>query len=121
MKNKLLTIATIALISITGTNFGQAPNLGSAANFVLFSTNGALAHTGGSQITGDIGTNNGSSTNFSNVNGTIHDQDGASALCATDLLAAYNVLNNTASTLIATSTMGNGQTLTEGAYHILGN
>ena len=96
--------------------FAQAPNLGSAAKFVLFSTNGPLNNTGTSPLTGDIGTNNGTSSNFVNLIGTKHDQDGASAMCATDLLAAYNQINNTPSTLIATPTLGNGQTLTAGSY-----
>lgn len=119
MKAKILQMATVvALLFFPGVNFGQAPNLGSAANFVLFSTNGPLNNTGTSYLTGDIGTNNGTSSGYNNVNGTIHDQDEASALCATDLLAAYNQLNNTSATLIANPILGNGQIITAGAYSI---
>ena len=115
MKTKLPALA-IAMLFIPALISAQAPSLGSTANFVLFSTNGPLNNTGTSPLTGDIGTNNGTSSNFINLTGTIHDQDAASALCATDLLSAYNQINNTASTLIANPILGNGQTLTAGSY-----
>jgi len=75
--------------------FSQAPNLGTAANFVLFSSVGAVTNTGISHLTGHVGTNNGSSTGFGNVDGVMHDGDGTSGQCATDLTAAYNQLNST--------------------------
>ena len=37
-------------------NVAQLPELGSAANFVLFTINGAVTNTGVSEITGDIRT-----------------------------------------------------------------
>ncbi len=119
MKNKLLIIATtVALLSIPIINFGQAPNLGTAANFVLFSTNGAVSNTGISQLTGNVGTNNGSSTAFGNVNGVMHDADGASAKCASDLLIAYNKLDSTIPTFFPAPLLGNGQILVAGVYSI---
>lgn len=119
MKNKLLLLATaLALFGLPAKNFAQAPTLGAVANYVLFSTNGPLANTGTSQLTGDIGTNNGTCSTFNNVNGVIHTMDASTALCATNLLSLYNALNNTAATLIATPTLGNGQVLTAGAYSI---
>ncbi len=99
-------------------NFGQAPNLGTAAEFVLFSTNGAVGNTGISQLTGNVGTNNGISTGFGNVNGGMHDQDGASAQCAADLLIAYNQLDATIPTFFPSSLLGNGDTLIAGVYSI---
>jgi hypothetical protein len=116
MKTFLPALVATAMFLTPALTFGQAPNLGSAANFVLFSTNGPLNNTGTSPLTGDIGTNNGTTSNFTNLVGSIHDQDGASALCATDLLAAYNQINNTPSTLIAMPTLGNGQVITAGSY-----
>ncbi|HXD91819.1 MAG TPA: hypothetical protein VNX01_01330, partial [Bacteroidia bacterium] len=68
MKTKLLLSIAIAILLFPKTNFGQAPNLGTAANFALFSTNGAVTNSGISHITGNVGTNNGSSTGFGNVN-----------------------------------------------------
>ena len=121
MKNKLLHIVTaLALLFLPNVNFGQAPNLGTVASFVLFSTNGAVTNTGISQLTGNVGTNNGSSTGFGNVNGGMHDGDGTSAQCAADLLTAYNQLAGTTATLFPASLLGGGQVLTSGVYSITG-
>src|ERR1035437_4117768 len=99
MKTQLLNLlSAIILFLIPTLLFAQAPPLGSAAKFVLFSTNGAVTNSGTSQLTGNIGTNNGSSTAFGNVNGGMHDQDSTSAQCAADLLIAYNQLNTTTPT-----------------------
>lgn len=119
MKKQLLHIITaVALLTIPTAIFAQAPNLGTAADFVLFSTNGAVSNSGISQLTGNVGTNNGSSTAFGNVNGVMHDGDGASAQCATDLLVAYNQLNSAVPTLFPAPLLGNGQTLIAGVYSI---
>ncbi len=119
MKTQLLLIVTtIITMFFPKVNFGQAPVLGTAADFVLFSTNGAVSNTGISQLTGNVGTNNGSSTAFGNVNGTMHDQDGVSAQCATDLLTAYNQLNSAVPTLFPSTLLGNGDTLTAGVYFV---
>ena len=121
MKSKLLLI-TIAVIMLTfpKVNFGQAPNLGTAANFVLFTTVGAVSNTGISQITGNVGTNSGSSTGFGNVNGVMTDNNGSSAQAASDLMIAYNQLNATVPTFFPAPLLGNGQILTPGVYSISG-
>src|ERR1035437_9833805 len=96
MKTKLLiSLTTVFLFLMPYANSTQSINLGTAGGFALFSTKGAVSNTGISQITGNIGTNSGSSTNFGNVNGVMHDGDGSSAQCAADLLIAYNKLNST--------------------------
>lgn len=119
MKKTLLSFATTAvLLSLPQVNFGQAPTLGTAANFVLFTKIGAVSNTGISQVTGNVGTNNGSSTAFGNVNGVMHDNDAASAQCATDLQIAYNQLNGTVATFFPAPLLGNGQILTAGVYSI---
>ena len=122
MKSKITyIIATLAaLILFPNTNFAQAPNLGSAASFVLFSSNGAVTNTGNTLLTGNVGTNKGSSTGFGNVDGVMHDNDGASAKCAADLLKAYNKLDSTTSTASHSVNFGNGDTLTAGVYAISG-
>ena len=60
----------------------------------LFTSVGAVTNVGTykylTHLTGNVGTNSGSSTNFGNVNGVMHDGDGASGQCASDLLIAYN-------------------------------
>ncbi len=119
MKTKLLNaLSAVILFSIQTLNFAQAPPLGVAADFVLFSTNGAVTNSGISQLTGNVGTNNGSSTFFGNVNGQMHDADGVSAQCAADLLIAYNQLNSAVPTFFPAPLLGNGDTLIAGVYNI---
>lgn len=119
MKSKfLLSITTLALLSVPAISFGQAPTLGTAANFVLFTSNGAVSNNGISQLTGNVGTNNGSSTFFGNVNGQMHDNDLASAQAAADVLAAYNQLDLLIPTNFPAALLGNGQILTPGIYSI---
>ncbi len=120
MKKRLLFILVfiVSLTTYPSASFGQAPNLGSAADFVLFSTDGAVSNSGLSQITGNVGTNNGSSTAFGNVNGVMHDGDGVSAQCAADLLIAYNQLNSAVPTFFPAPLLGNGATLNAGIYSI---
>ncbi|MEI6754879.1 MAG: ice-binding family protein, partial [Paludibacter sp.] len=110
----------VLLLLIPNAIFGQSINLGTAANFALFSTNGAVSNTGISQVTGNVGTNNGSSTAFGNVNGVMHDNDGSSAQCAADLLFAYNNLNSAIPTFFPAPLLGNGTTLVPGIYSITG-
>ena len=118
--NKLFALTAALLFLMPSTNFGQSINLGTAANFALFSTDGAIINTSISQVTGNVGTNNGSSTGFGNVNGVMHDNDGASAQCATDLLIAYNQLNSAIPTFFPSTLLGNGDTLLAGVYSISG-
>jgi len=119
MKTKLLNVlSAIMLIIMPSLIFAQAPSLGSAANFVLFSTIGPVSNSGISQLTGNVGTNNGSSTNFGNVNGVMNDHNGVSAQCAADLLIAYNLLNSAVPNYFPASLLGNGQTLIAGVYSI---
>ncbi|MDI1353623.1 MAG: ice-binding family protein [bacterium] len=119
MKNKLfLFLATVVLLMVPKAIFAQSPVMGSTSNFVLFSTNGPLANTGTSSLTGDVGTNNGTCSNFLGVVGVVHTMDVATALCAADLGTLYNQLNTTSATLIASPTLGNNQVITAGAYSI---
>jgi hypothetical protein len=111
----------ITFLSFPAAGFSQAPSLGTAADFVLFSSNGAVTNISSSHLTGNVGTNNGSSTGFGNVNGGMHDGDGTSAQCATDVLAAYNQLNATIPAFFPAALLGNGQTLTAGVYSIGSN
>jgi len=117
MKTKLLITLTAAfLFLMPHANFAQSINLGTAADFVLFSTNGSVSNTGISQLTGNVGTNNGSSTGFGNVNGVMHDQDGSTSQCAADLLIAYNQLKSAIPTDFLAPLLGNGVTLKAGIY-----
>jgi hypothetical protein len=123
MKNNLQYSILLTLSAITclpSINFAQAPDLGATANFVLFSTNGAVSNTGISQLTGNVGTNNGASTAFGNVNGVMHDNDTASIRCAADLLTVYKQLNTAIPAFFPAPLLGNGQILTAGIYSISG-
>jgi len=119
MKKKLLYLASaLALTTISTNFFAQAPTLGTAAEYVLFSTDGAVNITGPSILTGNLGTNNGTTTTFENVNGVINDANLASAQCAADLLIAYNQLNATPPNYFISQLLGNGDTLINGVYSI---
>ncbi len=113
------TLAAFSLLTISATLQAQ-PNLGSTASFVLFSTNGSVTNTGISHLTGNVGTNNGSSTGFGNVDGNMHDGGPESSQAAVDLLIAYNQLNATVPNYFPAALLGNGQTLVEGVYEISG-
>src|SRR5690606_10652123 len=53
----LLLLAAIIASFLPLTSHAQLPNLGTAENFVLFTSAGALGNTGVSTLNGDIGTN----------------------------------------------------------------
>jgi hypothetical protein len=122
MKTRLHNVfALFLLLIIPMLNFAQAPPLGVAADFVLFSTIGAVGNTGISQLTGNVGTNNGDITGFGNVNGNMHNADGITAQCAFDLQNAYNLLAATINNFTIASPIGNGDTLVAGVYSIPGS
>ncbi len=118
MKYKFPSIAFILLLTSTNIIFAQAPVLGKVADFVLFSTAGPVTNTGTSHITGNVGTNSGSSTGFGNVNGVMADGGPLSAQCANDLLHLYNQLDSAVATFHPSNLLGNGQTLVPGVYAI---
>lgn len=98
--------------------FSTNPSLGTAGDFVIFTTVGGLTNTGHTLLTGNVGTNNGAVGGFGNVNGGMHNADGVTAAAATDLLTAYNLLNSAIPTFFPAPLLGNGQTLTAGIYSI---
>ncbi|MDX9932541.1 MAG: ice-binding family protein, partial [Bacteroidales bacterium] len=72
------------------------PDLGIAACYAVFSSNGPVTNTGVSFITGDVGTNVGLTAGFDalNVDGVIHPiPDISTAEAAASLLVAYNNIN----------------------------
>ena len=120
MKNKLLLIITAftTLITWQSISYAQVINLGTAADFVLFTTNGAVTNTGITHLTGHVGTNVGGSTGFGNVDGVMHDQDPASAAATIDLNIAYLELDAAVATFFPGILLGAGQTLNAGVYSI---
>jgi hypothetical protein len=121
MKNKLLNILTgVTLFLIPSINFGQVPTLGTAANFVLFTTSGAMGNnvSAVSHLTGNVGSNSELSTGFGNIDGVMDNANRASRQATTDLLAAYNQLNGIAADSFPTSLiLGDGDTLTQAVYY----
>lgn len=118
MKTTILLAASAALMCCVAQTHAQAPVLGTSADFVLFTSDGAVSNTGLSLLTGNVGTNNGSSTNFGNVDGVMHDADGTSASAAASLTIAYNQLDAAIPNFFPAPLLGNGQTLTPGTYSI---
>ncbi len=116
MKNLLLNAIAVAfLLPIVCVS---QPSLGTASDFALFTSVGAVTNTGITHITGNVGTNSGSNTRFGNVNGVMHEGDGAAAQCASEVLATYNELNATTPTFFVANLLGNGQIVTPGVYSI---
>lgn len=119
MKKTILQgLITMSFLFVSLITYAQAPVLGTARNFVIFSTNGDISNNGSSHLTGNVGTNNGSSTAFGNVNGSMHDQDTGSAHAATDLLAAYTQLNAMIPTSFHAPLLGNGTTFSAGIHSV---
>jgi len=121
MKIRLLIFTHLFVVVFNpNKSFSQAPNLGTARNFTLFTTIGAFGSTGATNISGDIGTNAGALTGFppAKITGSIHVADVVSALVAIDTDTAYNqLLSRTCGSIIG-ATLGNGQTLNQNVYCI---
>lgn len=121
MKKLLLIIsAGIMLLLPPLLSTAQAPNLGTAGSFALFTSIGAVGNTGQSHVTGNVGTNNGSITGFGNVNGVMHNSNVTTSTAASDLLIAYNLLNSAIPNFFIAPLIGNGDTLVKGVYSIAG-
>jgi len=119
LRSALVALMVTVMPSIV---FGQAPNLGTAANFVVFSTDGAITNTGLSQYIGNVGANIGDITGFGNVNGQMHNLDGVTAQAAADLLGAYNEIMAMPVDFHPSAVLyGNGQTYLPGVYNVPGS
>ncbi len=122
MKIKLLlTLTTIILWLVPKVNFGQAPTLGAAADYAIFSTTGAITNTGTNfltQVTGNVGSiTAGSVTGFGNINGQVHEgTDPANTACNLAVLSAYASLGTAAVDSTLGLVIGSGDTLTAATY-----
>ena len=97
--------------------------LGSAANFALFSSDGAAANTADSGIIGDIGTHAGAVSGFagSECIGSVHVATAVTAQAVLDLDNAYAQLMLLPNTVLSHApAFGSGETLTAGVYFING-
>lgn len=120
MKTKVFNILTAGLLFLLPNAVSaQAPTLGTTADFVLFSSIGAVTNVGTQYLTlltGHVGANSGPITNFGNVDGNLYAGGPQSAAASGDLIIAYNQLNATVATLFPGVLLGNGQTLTPGVH-----
>ncbi|MEX2428389.1 MAG: ice-binding family protein, partial [Bacteroidales bacterium] len=122
LQNVMMAVLLLLLPSVIK---AQAPPLGAAADFALFTSVGAMQNVGTYQyltlITGDVGTNSGSNTNFGNVNGVMHAGDGVSGQCAIDVQAAYDFLAAAIpDSTIENPVLGNDSTFKAGTYQLPG-
>ena len=117
----LLVLTSISLCLFSNASFAQPIDLGSAANYVLFSSNGAVLNTGTTHLTGNVGANIGNVSGFGNVDGGMHNIDPSTSQGATDLLNAYNTLNARTPTAVHASLLGSGETLNAGIYGMAGH
>jgi hypothetical protein len=109
----------IALFLLTNAIYGQTVTLGSAANFVFFTSNGAVANTGTSNIIGDIGSDVGAISGFgtATVTGSVYNANTVTAQAKIDLQIAYNQINSIPATVTSHApAFGGGETITVGVY-----
>ncbi len=114
----LLFLAVSTLMTLSNTSYGQllAPNLRTLTTFAFFTANGAIANTGATVVTGDVGTNVGAFTGFPPgiiVGNAYAQATPQSAQAALDVQAAYAY----AAGLICDRTIAadlTGQTITPG-------
>ena len=124
MKKNLLNVIILALmLLLPALNFAQTPDLGTAADFVLFTSNGEVKNEGITYLTiltGNVGSNSqATSPGFGNVDGTMYfTGDAVTQQCADDLGIAYNILDTTTATFFPSELLGNGDTLIAGVYSI---
>jgi len=115
-------ISAITLFHFPNINFAQTPDLGTTADYVLFTAEGALGNTGVSVINGNIGTNMGAISGFelpTVVTGTIEGATPATAQGALDVQVAHMQLMGFPATVADHAPVfGNGETLIPGVYYI---
>ena len=116
-KKFLFYLSFLVFVSSSFSALAQAPDLGTAATFALFTAEGAFTNTGATRATGDIGTDVGDLTGFPSgiVIGRMQVENAASAQAATDVRAAYGALSAMACGVPAGVSMV-GQTLTPNTY-----
>jgi hypothetical protein len=125
MKIIILSIAIIASsFTVIAQNkvSGSSFDFATAADFILFSGSGAVANTGVSTITGDVGSHIGAISGFSAptvLNGTIENANSITLQASLDLAAACIQIQNTPVTITDHSTIYGsvaGETIYPGVY-----
>lgn len=95
-------------------------NIGSLADFVLFTTSGTINNAGISKVASGIGTHAGTVDGFasSTVNGAIHIADDYTATGARELNNLYNQLTAQLATRSHPGSLGSDEVLTSAVYQI---
>ncbi len=114
-------MTAVILFLMPSEMYGQAPNLGTTANFVLFTGVGAITNGATpiylTHLTGNLGSNSGAATGFGNVDGVLHSGNATTATALADLTIANTMLDTTTPTFHpSSSTLGGGDTLVPGVY-----
>ncbi len=126
MKNNLLlTIVLLAaFLAFPKISSGQAPpNLGSATDFAILSTAGAVTSSSTllykTHVTGDIGAAPASISGFGNVDGVLYQGGTTFASASTDVNAAYAYLAGLTPTNVMATPFGGGTILNSGVHSVV--
>lgn len=126
MKNNLLlTIVLLAsFLAFPKISSGQAPpNLGSATDFAILSTAGAVTSSSTllykTHVTGDIGAAPASISGFGNVDGVLYQGGTTFASASTDVNAAYAYLAGLTPTNVMATPFGGGTVLNSGVHSVV--
>lgn len=121
-KQLLLALTAVLLFLMPNVNFGQAPDLGAASNFVLFTAAGAFNTEVAdvSFVTGDVGTNVGAFYGFPPgvLIGQKHVADAVTAAATPFVHSAYQYLDQMTCGLVKTTPIGGGEILLPNIYCI---
>ena len=114
------TLFGLMLLLMPSAIFAQAPDLGAASSFAVFTGIGAFNNDGTTVITGDIGTNIGPFAGFppGTVQGTIHVQDAVSLQASIGVGLAYSYLSAITCDVVLGVGLGNNQVLSPNVYCI---
>jgi hypothetical protein len=115
--NQFITTFTLLFTFYT---FHAQVNLGTASDFILFTSVGAIDNVGPSVFTGDVGTQAGAITGFPPgiVNGQILQADAVTLQASADVETAYNYLTSVPCDSMLGTLLGGGQILTANNYCI---
>lgn len=108
-------------ISFTPADVCCHPNFGSTINFLMYTGIGAVTNVGASNITGDVGSDDGSISGFGPAthNGNIHNNNPVTALAKIDLQNLYDdVMSIPITSTTHSPVYGGGETLYSGVYYV---
>jgi gliding motility-associated-like protein len=124
-KQLIIGLITVLLFLIPKINFGQTIDLGAAANFVIYTTGGAVHDNASSHshLIGDVGYyTSGDFLGFGNVNGVMRPGvDASTTSCELALQSAVSQISSTTNDYFPGLLLGNSVVFTPGVYSIPGD